>query len=307
MNGPLGTAERHGRRAPALAAAAPGPAPADAARASALPAPAPASEAASGAARIPVVVKLGGRSLEAAGAHDELAADLARLAGARLLVHGGGAEVTDWCARAGVVSRFEDGLRVTDADTLEVATAVLAGLANKRLVARLRARGIDAAGLSALDAGLLETAPHPDAARLGAVGVVTGADPRVVCALLGLGVTPVVASIGAHDGALLNLNADDAACALAGALGARALVLLSDTPGVVLGGAPRAALAPAELDAALAGPEVTGGMRPKLRAARAALDAGVARVHVAAWHGPGTLERILAGASGTVLTPATEA
>ena len=105
----------------------------------------------------PLVVKLGGRALDAPGALSECAAAL-REAGssgpsarALLVVHGGGAEVTAWCARLGVEARFADGLRVTDASTLEIAAAVLAGLANKRLVAALRARGLDAVGLSALD------------------------------------------------------------------------------------------------------------------------------------------------------------
>ncbi len=265
--------------------------------------PARSSGAESPTAAVPVVVKLGGRALEAPGAHEQLAADLARLAGARLLVHGGGAEVSAWLERLGLEPRFADGLRVTDPPTLEVATAVLAGLANKRLVARLRAAGVDAIGLAALDAGILACAPHPDAARLGAVGVVTGANAGVLQALLGQGLLPVVASIGEHAGALLNLNADDAACALAAALHARDLVLLSDTPGLVLDGAVRRTLDVAGLDAALAGTQVTGGMVPKLRAARRALAAGVARVHIAAWDGPATLARLLGGAgAGTTLT-----
>lgn len=253
-------------------------------------------------ATAPVVVKLGGRSLDTPGAPGQLAEALAALPGARVLVHGGGAEVSAWLARAGIEPRFADGLRVTDAPTLEIATAVLAGLANKRLVARLRAAGLPAFGLSALDGGLLACAPHPDAARLGAVGAVTGADVTALHALLAQGLLPVVASIGQCDGALLNLNADDAACALAAALGARDLVLLSDTPGLMLGGAPVATLGPAALAAALAGDEVHGGMRPKLRAARAALAAGVGRVHIAAWDGPDALARLFEGrGAGTTL------
>jgi acetylglutamate kinase len=114
----------------------------------------------------------------------------------------------------------------------------------------------------------------------------------------------VLASIGACDGALLNLNADDLAAALAGALRADALVLLSDVPGLVLEGRLVGRLDLDELDAALAGPQVTGGMRPKLRAARAALVQGVRRVHIAAWQGPGTLAAVLAAtAAGTTIAP----
>ena len=250
----------------------------------------------------PLVVKLGGRALEAPGALAEFAAALAALARPAVLVHGGGAEVTQWCLQLGLESRFADGLRVTDARTLEVVTAVLAGLANKRLVAALRARGVDAVGLAAVDGGVLTVVPHARAAVLGAVGEVAGADPSLLRALLAQGRTPVLASVGAHGEALLNVNADDAASAVAAALGASELVLLSDAPGLKLGGAVVPQLAATAIDAALARPEVEGGMRPKLRAAAAALAAGVARAHIASWSGPDTLASLLSGTgTGTAL------
>jgi acetylglutamate kinase len=254
-----------------------------------------------------VVVKLGGRALEAPGALREFAATLAGLSRVTLLVHGGGAEVTSWCERLGVESRFEDGLRVTDAPTLEVVTAVLAGLANKRLVAALRALGVDAVGLAGLDGGCVLARPHADAGKLGAVGEVASVDPSLLRTLLAQGRTPVLASIAADAaGALYNINADDLAAALAGALGASDLVLLSDTPGVRLAGAVVSSLGAAALESALAGPHVTGGMRPKLRAASAALGAGVERVHIGAWSGPATLANLLAGTGeGTTITGAT--
>ena len=257
----------------------------------------------------PVVVKLGGRALEAPGALREFAASLARLPRVTLLVHGGGAEVTSWCSRLGIEARFDDGLRVTDAATLEVATAVLAGLANKRLVAALRAQGVDAVGLAALDGGIVSAMPHPLAARLGAVGAIARVDASLLHELLAHGRTPVVASIAADaDGQLLNLNADDAAAALAAALGARDLVLLSDTPGLKLDGAVVPSLAFADLKATLARADVGGGMLPKLRAAGDALAAGVERVHIAAWSGPDTLESLLAGGGpGTTLAADTPA
>jgi acetylglutamate kinase len=255
----------------------------------------------------PVVLKIGGRALETPGELAELAAALAPLAGNAVLVHGGGSEVSAWSERLGLEPRFVEGRRVTDAATLAVAVAVLAGLANKRLVAALRAGGIDAVGLAALDGGVVEAGPHPDAARLGAVGTVTRVSPGLLAALLSAGRVPVLASIGRHGSALLNLNADDLAAALAAALGARALILLSDTPGVVLDGAVTARLAPGEARAALAGPDVTGGMRAKLEAANAALAAGVPVVHVAAWEGPETLGRLLEGQGGGTTLVAAEA
>lgn len=250
----------------------------------------------------PIVVKLGGRALEAPGAPRELALELARLSGGTLLVHGGGHEVTDWSARLGIAPRFLDGLRVTDPDTLEVAVAVLAGLANTRLVATLRAAGVDAVGLNALDGGVVEVARHADASRLGAVGQVVAIHPPLLETLLAQGRTPVLASIGASGEQLLNVNADDLAGALAGALHARVLVLLSDTPGVRLDGRIVPRLEGRAIAAALEHPDVKDGMRPKLRAAAQAIADGAQRVVIGAWNGPGTLAALLEGeGDGTTL------
>jgi acetylglutamate kinase len=253
------------------------------------------------AAVTPVVVKLGGRALEAPGAARELAAELTLLSGGSVLVHGGGAEVSAWSARLGIAPRFLDGLRVTDPDTLEVVVAVLAGLANKRLVATLRAAGVDAVGLSALDGGTVEVERHVDASRLGAVGQVVAVHPQLLETLLAQGRTPVLASIAAAGEQLFNVNADDLAAGLAGALCARALLLLSDTPGLRLDGRVVPRLGTTEVVAALDHPDVQDGMRPKLRAAAAAIEAGAQRVVIGAWAGPGTLTALLAGEGGTTL------
>lgn len=253
-----------------------------------------------------LVVKLGGRALDAPGALAECAAALHESSAsgrATLVVHGGGAEVTAWCARAGLVPRFADGLRVTDPATLEIAAAVLGGLANKRLVAALRARGINAVGLSALDGGTVQARRHRDSATLGEVGEVASVDATLLGTLMDAGRVPVLASLGDDGtGALLNLNADDVAAAVAAALPARDLLLLSDTPGLMLEGAVVRSLDAGQLAIVLDRPDVTGGMRPKLRAAQRALAAGVQHVHIAAWQGPGTIAAILEGSgSGTML------
>jgi acetylglutamate kinase len=254
----------------------------------------------------PVVVKLGGRALDAPDAARELAADLAIIPDGCIVVHGGGNEVSSWCERLGIAPKFLDGLRVTDPATLEVAVAVLAGLANSRLVATLRAAGVDAVGLNALDGGTVTAERHIEASRLGAVGAVTDIRPELLITLLSQGRTPVLASIAAVGEQLLNVNADDLAAGLAGALKARALVLLSDTAGLKLGGQVVPRLAAHEIAGALDNPEVKDGMRPKLRAAAAALEAGAKRVIIGAWNGPGTLAGLLAGeAGGTTFAPDT--
>ena len=250
----------------------------------------------------PFVVKLGGRALETPGASFSLAAELRAIGSPCVVVHGGGPEVSEWSGRLGIEPRFVDGLRVTDQETMDVAAAVLAGLANKRLVALLRGQGVDAVGLAALDGGIVSVVPHPNADKLGAVGVVRSVDPSLLETLLDAGRMPVLSSIAARKGRLFNVNADDLAAALAAALRARALVMLSDAPGLVLNGAVVARMGAAEIPAALRQPGVEGGMRPKLRAARAALNGGAHRVHIAPWNGPGTLAALVAGEGpGTIV------
>ena len=250
-----------------------------------------------------VVLKIGGRALEAPGAPQQLAREIAARSGRMILVHGGGGEVSDWCTRLSIEPRFVEGLRVTDAETLDVAVAVLAGLANKRLVAQLRQAGVDAVGLSALDGGMVELELHPDHGLLGRVGTVRSVSPALLETLLAQGRTPVLASVGSLAGELLNLNADELAAALAAALRAHTLVLLSDAPGVRLGERVVPSLAAQEIDGVLGNPEVRDGMVAKLRAARRALDAGVGRVRIAAWSGPGTLRSLTGdGVAGTTLS-----
>ena len=249
----------------------------------------------------PYVVKIGGRALEGE-ARAELARDVAAVAGRVVLVHGGGADVSTWCTRLGIEPRFHDGLRITDPATLDVAVAVLGGLSNKRWVALLADHGVRALGLCALDAGIADVVAHPQSAVLGAVGEVRAIDAAALRTLLDFGITPVLASIGACEGELVNINADDLASAVAGALATPALVLLSDTPGLVLDGAVVPQLDARGLGEALDHPQVKGGMRPKLLAAQRALESGTARVIIAAWNGPGTLSSLLTGkGQGTML------
>lgn len=262
--------------------------------------------AAESAPATPIVVKLGGRALEAPGALPAFAAEAARLSVPLVFVHGGGAEVSTWLERLAIAPRFEHGLRVTDAPTLDVVAAVLAGLANKRLVAALRVAGVDAVGLSALDGGTLRLSPHPLAATLGAVGAPAGGDASLLWVLIAQGRVPVLASLGMGErGELLNVNADDGAAAIAALLGARHLILLSDTPGLLVNGALVPAADAASLAELLHHPDVTGGMAPKLAACTAALAGGVPRVTLARWQQPGDLARLVSGESlGTVFTAA---
>ena len=214
-----------------------------------------------------LTVKLGG----VAGAH---AAGLAALVEAAtpdwVIVHGGGSEIATWSDRLGLQPRVVDGLRVTDAATLDVVTAVLRGLLNARLVASFAAAGTAAIGISGVDGGLVTAIQDH---RLGFVGHVTDVNVGLLDRLSAEGLLPIVAPIGADaHGQLLNINADEAAGAVAAARGGR-LLLLTDVAGVERGGRLIPTLDAGDARAMLADGSADGGMRPKLRAAIAAAEA----------------------------------
>lgn len=250
------------------------------------------------------VVKLGGSLLESRDLRRAALEAIATFWTGRkglVVVHGGGKRIDGMLAALNIPKRVQGGLRVTDAGTLDVVVAILSGLVNKTLVAELRERGVTSAGLSGADGETLWAEFHEavEGVDLGFVGRVVRADPRLLSAVLDAGFLPLLASVAlGRDGTLLNINADSAAAALAAGLKARRLVFLTDVEGVkdetgtVL---PR--LDRKSLRALLASPAVTGGMRPKLRSALEALDAGVAEITIA---GPSRhREAVLEGKGGT--------
>jgi acetylglutamate kinase len=178
--------------------------------------------------------------------------------------------MTDWLERLGVPTRFENGLRITDPEALEVAAAVLRGVVNSELVAALRGLGCDAVGLSGVDGGLLIGERLPN---VGLVATVVGVHRELLDSLLVAGQVPVVAPLARDgDGIVCNVNADDAAAGLAAGLGARQLVLMTDVDGVRDANGERLdALTPEQAEALIADGTIAGGMVPKVRAALAAL------------------------------------
>jgi acetylglutamate kinase len=246
-----------------------------------------------------IVVKIGGSTL---GSHDTTLEDVALLhrEGRHIVVvHGGGDLVSRWLQAHGVEARFLDGLRVTEADALEVVVAVLAGLVNKRLVARLNALGARAVGLSGADGALLRARrARPE---LGFVGEITGVERTLLQALLEGGWLPVIASValqdesGAANGQLLNVNADTVAGEIARHLEAGALVFLTDVAGVLDGqGRLMKRLSASEARALVAKGTIAGGMIPKIEAALVA-DAGGTRTVVLDGRQPHALRSALAG------------
>jgi acetylglutamate kinase len=238
----------------------------------------------------PLVFKFGGELIEDASRLKTAATAIAAAARTTPLVviHGGGREIDAALKRTGIEPRQVDGLRITDAATLDVVVAVLAGAVNTRFVAALNTAGVAAVGLTGADAkcGLSQRAPAHRSVDgrtvdLGHVGVPTDhADVRLLTTLLGEGFVPVVASIGiGEDGQLFNVNADTLAGHLAARLGARRLVIAGTTPGVLDGSGQTVALLESSAIAQMVtGGTATAGMIAKLRACERALAGGVGDV-----------------------------
>jgi acetylglutamate kinase len=240
----------------------------------------------------PLVLKLGGELIETPDGRARIASCAASILAGRTLVvvHGGGRAIDGELDRRGIAPKKVDGLRITDADTLDVVVSVLAGSANTTLVAALVGEGIQAVGLTGVDAGFgraARTAAYRTASGaivdLGLVGDPVDADPRLIALLLTGGYVPVIASLGiaaGPGGSVLNVNADVMACRVAAALGAD-VVIAGATAGVLDDdGRGIGALDFERIDAMFASGTVTAGMIAKLDACRAALTDGVPSVRI---------------------------
>jgi acetylglutamate kinase len=233
-----------------------------------------------------VVVKYGGNAMVDTELAGRFAADmvLLRSVGMRpVVVHGGGPQIGDLMNRLGMQPQFRDGLRVTDADTLDVARMVLVGKVNREIVSAINMHGPLAVGVSGQDAGLITASPRDPA--LGFVGDVSGVNPAIVERLLAEDLIPVISTIGSDEaGQAYNINADTVAGAVAAALGAEKIVYLTDVEGLLADVDDPASLIrradvediAARIDAGL----VAGGMIPKLTACVDAVRRGVASAHI---------------------------
>lgn len=222
--------------------------------------------------------------------------------GGLVVVHGGGDDISALQRRLGHEPRFVGGRRATTGEELEIVRMVLSGSANKRLVARLQSAGARAVGVSGEDGGLL--AAHVETgAPLGRVGERVRADATLLCDLLAAGWLPVVSPVArdADDagGAGLNVNGDDAAAAIAIALGASELIFVADVAGVLVEGVPTRVLSADDASALIARGVAAGGMAAKLEAGQSALLHGVARVRIA------DLDALTDASRGTTLLPPT--
>ena len=265
-----------------------------------------------------VVVKYGGNAMTDDTLKAAFAQDVAFLRYAGLhpvVVHGGGPQIKEMLDRLGVATEFRGGLRVTTPEVMDVVRMVLTGQVGRELVGLLNQHGPVAVGLSGEDAGLfgarrrgvLVDGEHHD---LGLVGDVVEVDPAAVRDLLAAGRIPVVSTVAPdldHDGQVLNVNADTAAAALAAALGARKLVVLTDVEGVYAHWPDRGSLL-SELRVSAAREllaTVDAGMIPKLEACIRAVEAGVPRAHVVDGRAPHSLllEVFTSEGVGTMVLP----
>ena len=246
------------------------------------------------------VLKIGGRAQEHPDLASEIAAAWQSSPGALCVVHGGGDEVSALQRRLGTAPTFVDGRRVTSEADLDILRMALSGTANKRLVSALVGAGVRAVGLSGEDAALIGAQPL-DERRLGRVGRPIRIEVPLLWALLDAGFLPVISPLG-HDrsspgSGAININADDAAAAIAVALGADELLLVADVPGVLDdAGVVLDALDPDTIALMMANGTASSGMRAKLEAASHALGHGTRRVRI------GDLSAIRDSTRGTILT-----
>ena len=235
-----------------------------------------------------IVVKYGGSAMVDHELKKNVVRDVAllKLVGFRpIIVHGGGKEITKWTKKVGIETRFVNGLRVTDKDTMEVAEMVLNRI-NKGLASIMEKVGVHAVGLSGKDGSVLRVKKKLSKGEdIGFVGEVTEVNTKLLNTLLDNDFVPVVCPIGSDEGYhSYNINADDAACAIATAMGASKLVFLTDIEGVYRDPLDKSSLISElsilEAEELLASGNVGGGMLHKIQNCVDAIKAGVSRVHI---------------------------
>lgn len=227
------------------------------------------------------VVKVGGNEVDDPAWLARLAAAVAARPGSTVIVHGGGKEITELQRTLGAEPKWRDGLRVTTPETMKAVAMVLSGIVNKRVAAALVTAGVDAVGISGEDGGLIRARILRGGA-LGRAGEVEQVRAELLRGWLGQRLVPVVSPVSrGPDGAPLNVNADDAAAAIAAAMHADELMFVSNVPGVLVGGAPARVIEAEDVEGLIEDGTAGGGMAPKLRAAARAAG-HVVRVRIGA-------------------------
>ncbi len=234
-----------------------------------------------------VVVKYGGAAMKDSTLKDKVMRDLVFLScvGLRpILVHGGGPEINSWLDKLGIEPQFKNGLRVTDAPTMDVVEMVLVGRVNKEIVSLINQAGGAAVGMCGKDGNLITARPQGEEG-IGFVGEVSSVDIKVLETLVNNGYIPVVSSVAADEkGQAYNINADTVAGEIAAALGAEKLILLTDTPGILKDYKDTSTLIPKvdiqEARKLITDGVVAGGMIPKVNCCVRSLAQGVKATHI---------------------------
>ena len=234
-----------------------------------------------------IVVKYGGAAMKDSMLKDKVVRDIVFLScvGLRpVVVHGGGPEINSWLNKLGIEPQFNNGLRVTDAATMDVVEMVLVGRVNKEIVSLINRAGGRAVGLCGMDGNLIKARPEGQVG-IGFVGEVTSMDVNILESLVSSGYIPVVSSVAADEtGQAYNINADTVAGELAAALGAEKLILLTDTPGILKNYKdPSTLLHKLDIQEArqlIASGVVGGGMIPKVNCCVRSLAQGVRATHI---------------------------
>ena len=235
-----------------------------------------------------IVVKYGGSAMVDEQLKKSVISDvtLLKLVGFKpIIVHGGGKEISKWVGKVGKEAQFITGLRVTDEETMEIAEMVL-GRVNKSLVSMVEELGVKAVGISGKDGGLLKVKKkYADGKDIGYVGEITDVDPKILYDLMEKDFLPIICPVGLDDEFnTYNINADDAACAIARAVGANKLAFLTDIEGLYRDFEDKSSLISEitvkEAKELIAGGTIGGGMLPKLSNCIDAIEAGVSRVHI---------------------------
>ena len=257
-----------------------------------------------------VVIKYGGSAMREEGLREAFATDVVLLKYVGLnpvVVHGGGPEITEYMERLGLEVRFHEGLRVSDAETVEVARMVLLGKLNSDIVQRLNRHGQPAVGLSGQDGSLFEVAPVANAEQVGFVGTIERVDVDVLNHIAADYIPVIASSASDRDGQSYNVNADEAAGKVAAELGAHKAIFLTDVEGWLAD--------PDDTDSLIARagveeveeqlPSIEGGMRPKLAACADAIRGGAGAAHIIDGRRPHSLlvELFTDAGIGTMVTP----
>ena len=231
-----------------------------------------------------LVIKYGGSAMLSEEFKESVMRDLTLLSfvGIKVvLVHGGGPEISETLKRMGIASRFIGGLRYTDEETAEVVRMVLAGKVNKSLVHMLCAFGAKAVGLSGIDGNMISCSKESE--ELGFVGKIEHLNTELILNCLEKGYLPVISTVGGDDqGNIYNINADTAAAAIAGALKAESLILMTDTPGLLANKEDETSLLKkvyvSDISSLIGEGIISGGMIPKVNCCKDAIRKGVNRV-----------------------------